>query len=207
MARKQKVGSKSSATRSLLLDAAERIMRDEGYAAATSRRVATDAGVSPKLVHYYFPTMDELFLALYRRTSGHFLETTAEVLRRENPIRVLWQTSVDPGDVDLFVELMALANHRKALREEMDRGLIKLREMQLAAIDLHFARLGLKPPIEPAALLVLLAGAGLLMSMEARGSHQLGHAETVALFESLSVLGNAAAPMAEDVAPSMPEPS
>ncbi|WP_052223505.1 TetR/AcrR family transcriptional regulator [Novosphingobium malaysiense] len=185
MGRKQKIGSETSATRTLLLDAAEAILREEGYAAVTSRRVSVRAGVSSKLVHYYFPTMDDLFLTLYRRTSIRFLAETEELLRSENPIKVLWQTSVHPGDVDLFAELMALGNHRKVIREELDRGLVRLREMQLAALDLYYARLGKEPPIDTAALLVLLAGAGLLISMEQRGSNRIGHEQTLALFERL----------------------
>ena len=52
--------ARDSATRALLIDATIQIMLEEGYAAATSRRVAAKAGVKPALVHYYFPTMDEL---------------------------------------------------------------------------------------------------------------------------------------------------
>jgi len=186
MGRKQQIGSETSATRTQLLDAAESLLREEGYAAVTSRRVGAKADVSPKLVHYYFPTMDDLFLTLYRRVSSRFLAETEAMLRSENPIRILWQTSVHPGEVDLFIELMALGNHRKAIRDEMDRGLVRLREMQLAALDLHFARSGKKPPFDTAAMVVLLAGAGLLISMESRGSNSLGHEETIALFEALA---------------------
>src|SRR5690349_20615746 len=46
--------------------ATAQIMLEEGYAASTSRRVAAKAGVKPALVHYYFPSMDDLFLAVLR---------------------------------------------------------------------------------------------------------------------------------------------
>ena len=39
----------------------------EGYAAATSRRVADEVGVQRALVYYYFPTMDDIYLAVLRR--------------------------------------------------------------------------------------------------------------------------------------------
>ncbi|EUA30299.1 bacterial regulatory s, tetR family protein [Mycobacterium xenopi 4042] len=51
----------------MLLDAAEQLMLEEGYAAVTSRRVAQKAALKPQLVHYYFRTMDDLFLAAFRR--------------------------------------------------------------------------------------------------------------------------------------------
>jgi AcrR family transcriptional regulator len=41
-----------------LIEATAKLMRDEGYAAATSRRVAAEAGVKQALVYYYFPTME-----------------------------------------------------------------------------------------------------------------------------------------------------
>ena len=61
----RRIGSRDSKTRAQLLDAAERLMRDEGYAAVTSRRVAAEAGLKPQLVHYYFRTMDDLFVDLF----------------------------------------------------------------------------------------------------------------------------------------------
>ena len=58
--------ARDSTTRDMLVDATSQLMVEEGYAAATSRRVAAKAGVKPALVHYYFPTMDELYLAVFR---------------------------------------------------------------------------------------------------------------------------------------------
>ena len=64
----------------MLLDAAERVMIAEGYAAVTSRRVAAEAGLKPQLVHYYFATMDDLFLAVFRRRAEVGLERQAAAL-------------------------------------------------------------------------------------------------------------------------------
>ena len=63
----RRIGSADSKTRAQLLDAAERLLREEGYAAVTSRRVAAKAGLKPQLVHYYFRTMDDLFVEVFRR--------------------------------------------------------------------------------------------------------------------------------------------
>ena len=63
-------GRKSKAddggARQRLIEATVQIMHDEGYAAATSRRVAAQAGVKQALVYYYFPTMDDLFVEALR---------------------------------------------------------------------------------------------------------------------------------------------
>src|SRR5262245_47776998 len=61
------VGKRDTGTREKIIAATLEIMFEEGYAAATSRRVAERAGVQRAVVYYYFPTMDDLFLAVLRR--------------------------------------------------------------------------------------------------------------------------------------------
>src|SRR5437764_10923358 len=56
-----------SKTRTTLLDAAETILLEDGYASVTSRRVAERAGVNAALVYHYFDSMDGLFVELFRR--------------------------------------------------------------------------------------------------------------------------------------------
>ena len=53
--------------RERLLDATEEIMLEDGYAAVSSRSVANRVGINAPLVHYYFPTIDDLFIAVLRR--------------------------------------------------------------------------------------------------------------------------------------------
>ena len=65
------------ATREALIEATAQIMLDEGYAAATSRRVAAQAGVKSALVHYYFPSMDDLFVAVLRDKADALVGSTA----------------------------------------------------------------------------------------------------------------------------------
>ena len=60
----RRMGTETSETRFLLLDITEQVMLQDGYAAVSSRRVAKDAGVAPALVHYYFGTLDDLFVAV-----------------------------------------------------------------------------------------------------------------------------------------------
>src|SRR5215472_5299555 len=67
MASPRRIGAPDAKNRAVLLDAAEQLMLQEGYAAVTSRRVAAKAGLKPQLVHYCFRTMDDLFLAMLAR--------------------------------------------------------------------------------------------------------------------------------------------
>ncbi len=50
----RRIGAPDAKNRGVLLDTAEQLMIEEGYAAVTSRRVASEAGLKPQLVHYYF---------------------------------------------------------------------------------------------------------------------------------------------------------
>ena len=50
-----------------LMDAAERLLYDVGYAGVTTRAVAEEAGVKHGLVHYYFGSMDELLTQTLER--------------------------------------------------------------------------------------------------------------------------------------------
>ena len=52
-------------TQQRLLDAAERLLVDVGYGAITARKLAEEAGANLGLVHYYFGSMEELFLRHY----------------------------------------------------------------------------------------------------------------------------------------------
>jgi AcrR family transcriptional regulator len=50
-------------TRDAILDAARAIFAEKGFDGASIRAIATAAGCDPALVHHYFGTKDELFLA------------------------------------------------------------------------------------------------------------------------------------------------
>jgi AcrR family transcriptional regulator len=59
-----------------LMDAAEQLLYEVGYAGVTTRRVAEVAGVKHGLVHYYFGSMEELLT----QTLERFVDQLAELL-------------------------------------------------------------------------------------------------------------------------------
>ena len=77
----RRMGPAGSANWHAMLDGAEDILREQGYAALTSRAVAERIGVKQRLVYYYFRTMDDLFLAAFRRRAEQGLEVQAQVLQ------------------------------------------------------------------------------------------------------------------------------
>jgi AcrR family transcriptional regulator len=50
-------------TRAAILDAARSLFAEKGFTGTSVRAIATAAGVDPALVHHYFGTKDELFVA------------------------------------------------------------------------------------------------------------------------------------------------
>lgn len=50
-------------TREAILEAARKAFAERGYDGASIRAIATSAGVDPALVHHYFGSKDQLFLA------------------------------------------------------------------------------------------------------------------------------------------------
>src|ERR1700754_4660381 len=95
MASQRRLGAEGSRTRAQLIEATELLMQEEGYVAVSARRVAARAGLKPQLVHYYFRTMDELLLAVFRRFAERFLERQARALSSPRPLSALWELYTD----------------------------------------------------------------------------------------------------------------
>jgi AcrR family transcriptional regulator len=61
-----------------LMDAAERLLFEDGYAGVTTRRVAEEAGVKHGLVHYYFGSMEELLTQTLERVAERLARALEE---------------------------------------------------------------------------------------------------------------------------------
>jgi AcrR family transcriptional regulator len=182
----RRIGTESSETRALLLDATERLMRDEGYAAVSSRRVASEAGVTPALIHYYFPTLDDLFLAVFRRGAEKNLERHARALESPQPLRALWEFSIEPAGTALLTEFMALANHRKSIRAEIAEYAERFRRQQADLLASRLQDYGIDAgDIPPPAALVLISTVSRGIVLEDTLGITTGHAETLDLVERL----------------------
>jgi AcrR family transcriptional regulator len=174
--------ARDSTTRDLLVDATSQIMVEEGYAAATSRRVAAKAGVKPALVHYYFPTMDELYLAVFRRGAASYLEHQQKALSSDRPLHAFWDTLTAPKDTRLLLEFMGLGNHRKEIRAEIAAWQERWREMQITALNFIVREHNLDADeYPPAALAVIIAAIGRTLILEEGMGTAGGHDEAVAL--------------------------
>ncbi|WP_262403443.1 TetR/AcrR family transcriptional regulator [Actinomadura sp. CNU-125] len=178
------MGSATSKTRFLLLDIAERLMLEEGYAAVGVRRVAREAGVNPALVHYYFRTLDDLFLAVIRRRSEQELEAQARALDSDRLLHSLWTYNSHPAGTRLNVEFIALSNHRKAVRAELVSYAERARELQMEALTRYLKARGIDvETLPPLALTVLISTVSRALAMEDAMELTAGHTEALALVE------------------------
>ena len=181
MSAPRRVGAKTSETRALLLDRAEALMLEEGYAAVTYRVLASRAGVTGGLVQYYFPTLDDLFLALLGRRAERNVERLHEALdaRPHEPLRIVWEFSTDETSAALLTEFLALANHRKTIRAAIHEVIERTRAMQLAALEERWDEYPALGGLSPEALLFLLHGIPKMVMLEEAVGMSSGHREVL----------------------------
>ncbi len=181
----RRIGAPDAKNRAVLLDAAEQLMLEEGYAAVTSRRVAERAALKPQLVHYYFRTMDDLFLAAFRRRAEQGLEVQAMVLQAPQPLWALWRFSTDPAATAITMEFIALANHRKALKAEIAYYAERFREEQRKALTTILERYDVaRVQIPPLVWSVLMTSVSRVLVIEQALDMSAGHSETIEIVES-----------------------
>jgi AcrR family transcriptional regulator len=173
-----------SRTRTALLDATQELMLDEGYAAVTTRRLAARSGLNNALVHYYFKTMDDLFIALFRRGAEQSFARQADVLASPQPLWALWDDLHEPAHNAVTMEFIALANHRKAIRAEIADYSRKFRALQLERLTSILHGYGIDPDDwSPASVILLLSSISRFLLIEESFELDLGHADLIALVE------------------------
>lgn len=126
-----------------MLDVTEEILLGEGYAAVSSRNVAARAGINPSLLHYYFPTIDDLFVAVLVRRSDRLVARMEEALTADRPLQAWWEVATDPRGAAFFLELLAAANHRPALKAEVGELARRVRQVQVQALERLLPEYGL----------------------------------------------------------------
>ncbi len=177
--------AENSTTRALLLDAAERIMREEGYAAVSTRRIAALASANSALVYYYFGNMDNLFIELFRRGADGSYQRQLDALQSPQPLWALWEAIHDQSHTALTMEFVALANHRKAIRVEISNSSRRFRTLQLDAVSKIFSDNGLdSAPYTPGAVVLLMSSISRFLRMEEAFAVDTAHQEAIDLIET-----------------------
>lgn len=182
----RRVGTETSKTRDTLLDCVERMMIDQGYASVTYRALATKAGVTPSLVQYYFPSLDDIFIAAIRRYSARNIAYLTDALakRAEDPLRAVWEYSWEEATGTMMTEFMALGNHRKSISTEIAAVTEAVRKIQLDALVAKFGK-SARPigDLSLPALQLLISGIPKFLNLEAGVGVKSAHNEVTEAFE------------------------
>jgi AcrR family transcriptional regulator len=170
-------GAEGSATRAELIEAAERLIREDGYAALTSRTLADRLGLSRQIVHYYFKSIDDVLIALVQKEAAKTLARLEEAVASAEPLRAVWEICSDPAQAALSLELNALANRRPAVRAEVKKFAEQFRELQTRGLVRHLEQRGIQPVIKPIVATILLSCLSQILALEAQIDINLGHKE------------------------------
>ena len=165
-----------------LLDAAERLLVDVGYAAITTRRLAAEAGVNHGLVHYYFGSLENLLLRVLERfTERVTARQRAMYADPELPFLEKWRQAMrylvgdDVVYEKIWLELQALAWNRPELREPVSRVNDEWRAVLTEAFDEPRRAYGIEMPLDALVSLVMTFNEGIVVE-RAQGISR-GHRE------------------------------
>jgi TetR/AcrR family transcriptional regulator len=151
-----------------LLDAAERLLVEVGYAGITTRRLAAEAGVNHGLVHYYYGSLENLLVQVLERFTATMIERQRAMYAAEMPFIEKWRMAMrylvsDSDYQKVWWELQALAWNRPDLRQQVARVDDEWRTVLTEALAEPHARYGLELPLEALVSLVITFNAGIIL--------------------------------------------
>lgn len=132
-------------TQDRFLDAAERLLTEIGYAAVTTRKLADEAGANVGLVHYYFGSMEELFLQVLERFTGRLIERQRAMYAAPGRYIDKWREAMRYLEADrpyqkIWWELQAMGWNHPEFRQRINRVHEAWREAMRAAVSEALAR-------------------------------------------------------------------
>src|SRR4051812_21139562 len=164
-----------------LLDAAERLLVEAGYAAITTRRLAEEAGVNHGLVHYYFGSNENLLVHALERFTERLIGRQRDLYATDVPFVDKWRTGMsylvgqDLAYEKVWLELQALAWNHPDLRQRLARVNAEWRAVLTEAFREPHRELEIELPLEPLVSLVMTFNIGMIV--ERLGGIDTGHAE------------------------------
>jgi AcrR family transcriptional regulator len=180
-----------SDTKDAFLDAAERLLIEVGYSGISTRRLAEEAGANHGLVHYYFGSMEELYVQVLQRFTDRLILRQRAMYESDAPFAEKWRTAMRFLEDDLaagypkiWLELQALAWNRPDLRERVARVNGEWRGVLTAALEDAMKEYGLdrrRLPLEGLVSLVITFNEGMMLERLTGVSE--GHEELLAMID------------------------
>jgi AcrR family transcriptional regulator len=151
-------------TEDAFLDAAERLLIDVGYSGISTRRLAEEAGANHGLVHYYFGSMENLFVRVLERFTERLVARQREMYSRTDLSGVeKWKTAMGYLESDLaagypkiWLELQALGWNRPDIAARVTEVNREWRDVLTNAFDRMLGEYGLDRERFPLAAVVSL---------------------------------------------------
>lgn len=172
-------------TENAFLDAAERLLIEDSYARITTRRLAAAAGLNHGLVHYYFGSMEEVFVRALERFTIRLVERQRAMYAADVPFIEKWRTATSYLEQDLaagypkiWLELQALGWNRPDIRERVARVNAEWRSVLMEAFASAVEEYGLETasvPLEAWVSLVMTVNQGI--ELERLSAISDGHVE------------------------------
>jgi AcrR family transcriptional regulator len=169
-----------AAAEEALLDGAERLLLDVGYAGITTRRLAEEAGVNHGLVHYYFGSNEALLVRALERFTERLIDRQRELYAADEPFVEKWRTAMrylideDATYEKIWLELQALAWNNPDLRERLARVNAEWRAVLTEAFEEPHRELRIPMPLDALVSLVMTFNIGIIV--ERLGGIEAGHA-------------------------------
>lgn len=173
------------------LDAAERLLITVGYPNITTRLLAEEARANHGLVHYYFGSMEQLFMSVLERYTDRLIERQREMYAADRPFIEKWHTAMAFLDQDrengyqkIWFELQALAWNRPEARERMATVHGRWRTVLTEACAQALEEYGIdreRYPVQAIVALVISFNEGIIL--ERLGGIVEGHAEVLAMID------------------------
>jgi AcrR family transcriptional regulator len=173
-----------SAAEEALLDAAERLLVEVGHAGITTRRVAEEAGVNHGLVHYYFGSIENLFVRVLERFTAELTARQRAMYASDVPFIEKWRQAMrylvadDVAYEKIWFELQALAWNRPELRARVSSVNDEWRAVLTEAFAEPHERYGIEMPLDALVSLVMTFNEGVIV--ERLSGIATGHEELLA---------------------------
>ena len=172
-----------------LLDAAERLLLDIGYAGITTRKLAAEAGVNHGLVHYYFGSVENLLVRVLERFTARLTARQRALYADPDvPFIEKWRQAMRylvGDDVEyekVWLELQALAWNNPELRDRVAQVDQEWRAVLTEAFAEPRERYRIDMPLDALVALVITFNEGIILE-RAQGI-TTGHRELLAWIDA-----------------------
>jgi AcrR family transcriptional regulator len=184
-----------SDSKGALIEAAIAVLRESGFAGASTRRIAQRAGCNQALVFYHFGSVNDLLVAALEEVSARRMTAYRGLLDRTGSLtdliaaaRTVFEADLDAGHVTVLTEMISGAQSVPGLGERVAACLAPWREFAATAVRdvLAASPVAQLLPAEEAAHAVVAGILGLEMLASLDGDR----AAALAMFDRAQVLGD-----------------